>query len=49
MVFHTQIQQDEDKPRKIEVFTRRNLVPADAVVSVLARVLTLVIPGMSVR
>lgn len=27
------IQQDEDKPRKIEVFTRRNLVPADAVLA----------------
>lgn len=28
-----QIQQDEDKPRKLEVFTRRNLVPHNAIVS----------------
>ncbi|KXZ45514.1 hypothetical protein GPECTOR_53g100 [Gonium pectorale] len=27
------VQQEEDKPRKIEVFTRRNLVPADAILA----------------
>lgn len=35
-----QVQQDEDKPRKIEVFTRRNLVPKDAIVSVFTSVHT---------